>query len=375
MINTQNLNWIYGLLEHLRVGMTIYVLAQKCGVLHVACVVSEIVWITGLYKELGEDLELLGELYYDSKGTLQIAANPVYHERTKHIEIDCHFIWEKIQMRLIKPLFLRTHEQQANILTKGLIRSQHEYLVSKLGVLDVFIPSSLRGSNGTGVLQKDWIPAHLLELLETHLIDLKAFSDSGHYPRIEGFSHYSAMELQRTGICFKPGKSRVEFNAYLRSAVLALPPITINDSTKSEFLNLVAYEACPDTPDDFRVTSYICFIRSLIDNAEDHVKELRSKSILLNFFGTDEEVADLFKEIARNLVPNPHAFVDVKYKIEEHCSSRRKAWIAELRNTHFASPWTFLAFIAALFVISLQVAGLVLSAFQTYYTAHEKKGS
>lgn len=112
-----------------------------------ASAVSEIVWITGLYKELGKDLELLVELYCDSKAALQIAANPVYHERTKHIEIDCHFIREKIQMRLIKPLFLRTYEQQADILTKGLIRSQHEYLVSKLGVLDVFIPSSLRGSN------------------------------------------------------------------------------------------------------------------------------------------------------------------------------------------------------------------------------------
>ncbi|KAF3681463.1 hypothetical protein FXO37_02904 [Capsicum annuum] len=139
-----------------------------------------------------------------------------------------------------------------------------------------------------------------------------------------------------------------------------------DDSTKSEFLNLVAYETRPDTPDDFGITSYLTFMDSLIDHAED-VKELRSKGILLNSFGTDEEVANLFKEIAQNLVPNPHAFFDAKLKIEQQYSSRRKAWIAELKNTHFAGPWTFLAFIAALFVIALQVAGLVLSAFQTYY--------
>ncbi|KAF3642441.1 putative trans-resveratrol di-O-methyltransferase-like [Capsicum annuum] len=107
---------------------------------------------------------------------------------------------------------------------------------------------------------KNQLPAHLLKLLETYLIDSKAFSDSGRYPWIEGFLHYSAMELQRAGICFKPGKRRVEFNAHLCSAVLALPPITINDSTKLEFLKLVAYEACPDTLDDFCVTSYICFM-------------------------------------------------------------------------------------------------------------------
>ncbi|KAF3672803.1 putative trans-resveratrol di-O-methyltransferase-like [Capsicum annuum] len=190
------------------------------------------------------------------------------------------------------------------------------------------------------------------------------------------YSYPFALELWRAGIRFS-GKSRrlseVKFTSFHCSALLTLPPIAVDNSTKSEFLNLVAYEARPDTPDDFGITSnYICFMRSLIDNAED-VKELRSKGILLNF-GTDEEVANFFKEIARNLVPNPYAFDDVKYKIEEHCSSKRKAWIAELKNTHFASPWTFLAFIAALFVIALQVAGLILSAFQTYYAAHDKKG-
>ncbi|PHU13444.1 hypothetical protein BC332_14649 [Capsicum chinense] len=183
------------------------------------------------------------------------------------------------------------------------------------------------------------LPAHLLELLKTHLIDPNAFSEGG---------------------------------CYLR-ALLTLPPLTIDDSTKSEFLNLVAYETRPDTPDEFGITSYLTFMDSLIDHAED-VKELRSKGILLNSFGTDEEVANLFKEIAQNLVPNPHAFFDAKLKIEQQYSSRRKAWIAELKNTHFAGPWTFLAFIAALFVIALQVAGLVLSAFQTYYAGHDKKG-
>ncbi|KAJ8534221.1 hypothetical protein K7X08_007545 [Anisodus acutangulus] len=128
----------------------------------------------------------------------------------------------------------------------------------------------------------------------------------------------------------------------LMSSLLTLPPITTDDSTKSEFLNLVAYEACPDTPDDFGVTSYICFMESLIDHAED-VKELRSKGVLLNFLGSDQEVADLFNEIARDLVPNPHAFVDVKNKIEDHYKNRGKIWIAEWKN-------------AAIFVIGLQVA-------------------
>ena len=64
--------------------------------------VSEVVWLIGLYKELKMELELPIRLFCDSKAALQIAANPIYHERTKHIEIDCHFIREKIQEGLIQ---------------------------------------------------------------------------------------------------------------------------------------------------------------------------------------------------------------------------------------------------------------------------------
>ncbi|KAK4360837.1 hypothetical protein RND71_019789 [Anisodus tanguticus] len=63
--------------------------------------VAEIVWLVGLFKELGTSVHLPVRLHYDSKAVLQIAANSIYHERTKHIEIDCHFIREKIQEGLV----------------------------------------------------------------------------------------------------------------------------------------------------------------------------------------------------------------------------------------------------------------------------------
>ncbi|XP_049342496.1 putative UPF0481 protein At3g02645 [Solanum verrucosum] len=223
--------------------------------------------------------------------------------------------------------------------------------------------------------KKTWLPAHLLELLKTNLINTKAFSEGGCYLRGEWCSYRSAMELRRAGIRFRPGKSRrlseVKFTSFHCSALLTLPPITIDDSTKSQFLNLVAYEACPDTPDDFGITSYVSFMDSLIDHAED-VKELRSKGILLNFLGSDQEVADLFNELARDLVPNPHAFVDVKDKIEKHYNSKGKIWIAEWNNTHFNTPWTVFAFIAALFVIGLQVTDTFLAGIQTFYAVRPK---
>ncbi|XP_075085021.1 uncharacterized protein LOC142168260 [Nicotiana tabacum] len=60
-----------------------------------ASTTAELTWILGLFKEVGIEVQLLVEVHIDSKTTVQIAANPVLHERTKHIEIDCHFVREK----------------------------------------------------------------------------------------------------------------------------------------------------------------------------------------------------------------------------------------------------------------------------------------
>lgn len=106
---------------------------------------SEVVWVTNLIKELEIQVEGPTSIYCDSKAAIQIAANTVFHERTKHIEINCHFIREKIQQGLIKTVYVPSHEQLADLLTKALGRHQHEFLLSNLGVLNVLLGPSLRG--------------------------------------------------------------------------------------------------------------------------------------------------------------------------------------------------------------------------------------
>lgn len=59
-------------------------------------------------------------LHVDNKAALQIAANPVQHKRTKHVEIDRHFVRERVQSGDIQASYIPTHNQLANIFTKAL---------------------------------------------------------------------------------------------------------------------------------------------------------------------------------------------------------------------------------------------------------------
>ena len=81
------------------------------------------------------------KLYCDNKSAIAIAHNPVLHDRTKHVEIDKHFIKEKIDSGQICMPYLPTTEQVADILTKGLPKKQFDKLCCKLALEDIFQPA------------------------------------------------------------------------------------------------------------------------------------------------------------------------------------------------------------------------------------------
>jgi hypothetical protein len=67
-----------------------------------ASTTSELIWIKQLLVELGINTREPMKMYCDNQTARHIASNPVFHERTKHIEVDCHFICEKIQEKKLK---------------------------------------------------------------------------------------------------------------------------------------------------------------------------------------------------------------------------------------------------------------------------------
>ena len=99
--------------------------------------VCEILWVKRLLSELGRPVELPMKLFCDNKAAISIANNPVQHDRTKHVEIDRHFIKEKLEGGVVCVPFLPSSQQIADVFTKGLLRQNFEYFVSKLGMVNI----------------------------------------------------------------------------------------------------------------------------------------------------------------------------------------------------------------------------------------------
>ena len=95
---------------------------------------SELQWLRHLLNDFHISPTFPIPVYCDNQAAIHISENPVFHERTKHIEIDCHFVREKIQQKIIQPTYIRTVDQLADIFTKPLGAKQFHKLVCKLGL-------------------------------------------------------------------------------------------------------------------------------------------------------------------------------------------------------------------------------------------------
>ncbi|GKC78840.1 putative RNA-directed DNA polymerase [Tanacetum coccineum] len=100
----------------------------------------ELTWVIKFLKDLEVDGLLPAYLYCDSSFAISITGNPVFHEKTKHFEIDLHLVKEKVSYGLVKVLKVASTSNVTDIFTKGLSIAQHTEFCKRLRLVDMFKP-------------------------------------------------------------------------------------------------------------------------------------------------------------------------------------------------------------------------------------------
>ncbi|CAL9026722.1 unnamed protein product [Prunus brigantina] len=103
--------------------------------------VCELLWLRRLLRDLGFGPQKPMDLYCDNKAAIAIAHNPVQHDRTKHVEVDRHFVKEKLDAEIISFPFISSEYQLADVLTKAVSTMVFLNSLDKLGMRDIFAPT------------------------------------------------------------------------------------------------------------------------------------------------------------------------------------------------------------------------------------------
>ncbi|KAI4346912.1 hypothetical protein L6164_007775 [Bauhinia variegata] len=224
------------------------------------------------------------------------------------------------------------------------------------------------------LLLRESPPAHLLDCLRTYILvsdqmdsidkdncQINVASTNAN-KKEKYISYGNIQELKSAGIQVKRQKNNslrnISFSSSVFGGKLHLPQLILEDSTVTILLNMITYGMCSDFENKFEICSYVKLLDLLVDSSED-VKELRSAGILHNSLGSDEEVVELFNTISTGLLHDPNLYSGISEVMEKHYKKKLGIWVAEAYYTYFRSPWTIIAFPAALIV-------LVLTALQTW---------
>ena len=100
--------------------------------------ICELLWLKRLLTEIGFAPSSEMDLFCDNKAAIDIAHNPVQHDRTKHVEVDRNFIKQNHKEKIIRFPFVRSEDQLANILTKAISSKVFYSSLDKLCMKDIY---------------------------------------------------------------------------------------------------------------------------------------------------------------------------------------------------------------------------------------------
>eukprot|EP01018_Ginkgo_biloba_P027335 Gb_24906 [translate_table: standard] len=103
------------------------------------------VWLRRVLVDLKQEQSMATTIYCDNNSTIAMTKNPVFHGRTKHIDIRHHFIRDPVEDGQVELRFCRSSDQLADVFTKALSKENFERLRQMLGVTALSIKGEIEG--------------------------------------------------------------------------------------------------------------------------------------------------------------------------------------------------------------------------------------
>ena len=99
-----------------------------------ALAAKEMIWLQHLLRDLGMPKYAPKTLFCDNQGAISLTKNPTHHAKTKHVDVQLHFIRDHVEKGTIDVKYCPTENMLADLMTKGLPRERHERLLGLMGV-------------------------------------------------------------------------------------------------------------------------------------------------------------------------------------------------------------------------------------------------
>ena len=96
---------------------------------------KEAMWLRTFLSSIGQLTEGPTTIFCDSQGSIDMGKNPEYHARTKHIDIQHHFVREQVAARTVQFVHVSSEAMAADVLTKPLPRPRHQQTITMVGML------------------------------------------------------------------------------------------------------------------------------------------------------------------------------------------------------------------------------------------------
>jgi len=101
----------------------------------------ELLWLKRLLTEIDFAPSCEMDLFCDNKAAIDISHNPIQHDRTKHVEVDRHFIKQNLETKVVRFPFVKYEDQLADVLTKAVCSKSFYNSLDKLGIKDLYAPT------------------------------------------------------------------------------------------------------------------------------------------------------------------------------------------------------------------------------------------